>query len=372
MMWLGIVIHTSVNHMTGPMVVPWRDPDTSPLADFLGLVIHIFRMPVFLMLAGYFVAMLVERHGARAMLIHRFRRIALPFILFWPVLAILTALLVTLFNFRVQFGTWGLAPEVIPRLPNAPLLNTLHLWFLYQLFGFVLLTFVVLRATEFLPIDSRNRVSELVRLLGQRPWGFAVLALPLALIGAQYPIAVLVVTGSFTPPALEWIHHGLFYAFGYFLYYHRTLLLSTFTKRWIVLFWIGIVACAVASAMLYQNARQIADSSFLFRFVASWFYNAATWLWSFALIGFALRYLDRPNTVLRYLADSAYWVYLVHMLGTIGFGVLLLKMPVSAEVKMLINVLVTTIFCLLTYHYLVRNQVIGRLLNGKLKGKRGD
>ena len=30
MMWLGIVLHVAANHLTGPMLVPWRDAATMP------------------------------------------------------------------------------------------------------------------------------------------------------------------------------------------------------------------------------------------------------------------------------------------------------------------------------------------------------
>ncbi|MFP5392460.1 MAG: hypothetical protein ACLGI6_13100, partial [Gammaproteobacteria bacterium] len=52
MMWLGIVLHAAVNHITASAPIPWRDSQTSPLADLLMLFIHSFRMPVFFILAG--------------------------------------------------------------------------------------------------------------------------------------------------------------------------------------------------------------------------------------------------------------------------------------------------------------------------------
>lgn len=99
--------------------------------------------------------------------------------------------------------------------------------------------------------------------------------------------------------------------------------------------------------------------------LAAWTYNAAAWLWSFALIGLALRHLNRRSAVLRYLSDSSYWVYLVHMLGTIGFGALLYGAPLPAEVKMLLNIVATTVMGLATYQLFVRNTAVGQLLNGK-------
>jgi glucan biosynthesis protein C len=42
-------------------------------------------------------------------------------------------------------------------------------------------------------------------------------------------------------------------------------------------------------------------------------YALATWQWTFALIGIGLRYFSEPSQPLRYLADSSYWLYLIHL-----------------------------------------------------------
>jgi glucan biosynthesis protein C len=79
-------------------------------------------------------------------------------------------------------------------------------------------------------------------------------------------------------------------------------------------------------------------------------YNCASWLWSFAFIGLFLRYLQHPHRWLGYLADSSYWVYLLHMPLTIGFGALLYGAPLPALAKITLNVMATTAVCLASYH----------------------
>ena len=66
-MWLGIVLHVSVLYMSRPSPLPWHDDRSSPVADLLVAVIHAFRMPLFFILAGFFVAALVQRHGLAGM-----------------------------------------------------------------------------------------------------------------------------------------------------------------------------------------------------------------------------------------------------------------------------------------------------------------
>jgi glucan biosynthesis protein C len=131
MMWLGIVIHVSVMHMQGPSPINWHDPATTRLADLLVAFIHVFRMPVFFIVAGFFVAMLMQDRGAAEMLKHRFKRIALPFLLFWPPLLVASALAMMVHAHVAAHGTVGLDLALLPPPPpGRPKLNTMHLWFI--------------------------------------------------------------------------------------------------------------------------------------------------------------------------------------------------------------------------------------------------
>src|SRR4249920_861928 len=108
MMWLGIVLHVAAIHMVGESPLTWRDKATSPLADLLLAFIHSFRMPVFFIVAGFFAALLVQSRGAMGMLKHRFRRIAVPFMVFWPPLVVLTVVMVMLYVHLMHYGRFGI------------------------------------------------------------------------------------------------------------------------------------------------------------------------------------------------------------------------------------------------------------------------
>ncbi len=53
MMWLGIVLHVCVNHLSAPSMLPFKDREVTFVADSLLVFIHAFRMPVFFILAGF-------------------------------------------------------------------------------------------------------------------------------------------------------------------------------------------------------------------------------------------------------------------------------------------------------------------------------
>jgi glucan biosynthesis protein C len=352
MMWLGIVLHAAAAYAVADQTpIPWRDEQRSMVADLSMAFIHAFRMPVFFILAGYFAGMLGESRGAAGLLRHRAQRLALPYVVFWPILWVTSGLAAIAFLNRMAFGEWGLDPSAIPpSLPQAP--NTMHLWFLWLLFLFCVLTAFALR----LPRRWFALPTEVLARLGASPWGFAVLALPLVLAGLGYPRGLLVPSGFFLPPWPEWLHNGLFFAFGLMLYGRQDTLFPLFKRRCWAYALAGVPFFLATGSMIERQGPGTAIALA---------YNCATWLWSFAAIGLALRFLDLRHAALGYLADSAYWVYLVHFPLTILFGALLFDQPMPAVAKMVLNIGATTLVCLATYQLFVRHTRISVLLNGK-------
>jgi peptidoglycan/LPS O-acetylase OafA/YrhL len=370
MMWLGIVLHVAINHTTGPSPLPWHDSQLSPLADLILVFIHAFRMPVFFILAGYFVALLAARRGYKGMLVHRLRRLALPFAIFWPVLIVCTTVLMLVYLHLMTYGTAGIELSLITKKSKgASPFNTMHMWFIYYLIWFCVFTAVFSPAAARVPPSLRKAVDAAFRALASKGWGTLVLAIPLAIIGSSYRVGMLAPNGSFIPNVNELVHYGLFFVFGLYLHRHQDFLFPLYTaKCWgntIAGFVVFVLVLGAFKAFV-ANPNGIAHIETLIAFL----YNLTSWLWSLALIGLFLRYFPTQNRVLRYVSESSYWVFLVHMLGTIGFGAILFSQPFGALTKMALNILATTAACLLTYHLLVRYTLIGVLLNGQRQPKR--
>ena len=150
-MWLGIVLHAAVNYMVGPSPTPWHDSRSTLAADLLVVFVHAFRMPVFFILAGFFVAMLVAKKGVGGMLRQRVRRLVLPFVVYWPLLLLGMGALIALYVHRNVFGTPGLDFSIIPKIPGVATVGTMHLWFVYYLFLFCLTTACCVRLSRWVP-----------------------------------------------------------------------------------------------------------------------------------------------------------------------------------------------------------------------------
>lgn len=88
------------------------------------------------------------------------------------------------------------------------------------------------------------------------------------------------------------------------------------------------------------------------------------WLMTFGTIGLSRRLLSRESKMLRYISDSSYWLYLIHLPLVILAQWLVRDLPFPAFFKFTSIIVVSSAFLLLTYEYGVRYTLIGRLLNG--------
>ena len=371
MMWLGVVLHAAALHRIEPNGLQWRDPQTSHWAGLLGALIHAFRMPVFFIVAGFFVALLVARRGPAAMLRHRAMRIGVPLLLFWPPLF---ALLVLLTNLHAQppgaWPLWRFDLAAVPPTPSGARLQTVHLWFLELLMGLALIAALFYGLLDRIPARVRESTANRITHAMESGWSFLLLAAPLALVDRHHPYGIFEASGDWRPPAAEWLHYGLFFAYGLALYRARARMLPMLQQR-VGRHALGGALCFLGVLALYRWTRDAPDALAHPRVWMGLLYNACAWLWCFALIGGFLRFLPRRNPLLAYLAASAYWVYLVHlpMIGVVALA--LREWNVAFGWKLLANIGATSLICIVSYELLARRTFIATLLNGRPPSRAG-
>jgi len=91
MMLLGLVLHSAITYNITDWGSTWslKDPiATSLFTDYIVDIIHVFRMQIFFLVAGFFGAMLFYERKPLKMVKNRISRIVYPFIVFvfilWP------------------------------------------------------------------------------------------------------------------------------------------------------------------------------------------------------------------------------------------------------------------------------------------------
>jgi Predicted acyltransferases len=90
-----------------------------------------------------------------------------------------------------------------------------------------------------------------------------------------------------------------------------------------------------------------------------------TFFMVYGIIGVFIRFFNKGSRFWRYLSDSSYWVYLIHVFIVATVQVLLLNVQIPGFLKLLIALVTTVVIAMITYRYFVRYTIIGETLNGK-------
>ena len=100
--------------------------------------------------------------------------------------------------------------------------------------------------------------------------------------------------------------------------------------------------------------------------------RAFIFLWNFGIplsivfwLTVFIQLFNNPSNILRYISDSSYWIYIVHTIFLSFVPSLFYHIEMNVFLKFIINALIVTLLCFLSYHFLVRKTFIGKLLNGK-------
>jgi glucan biosynthesis protein C len=163
----GIVLHATTSFFGS---FPAQDISPSTTLGVACYVIHIFRMSVFFLLAGYFAHMILQRRGTLAFLRDRSMRILVPMIVGWLIFG--TSSIAVLRAFGSHFRDDGGLP-------------LLHFWFLYYLCIFYVLVLALRTVFDNL-IDCggqiRIAIDATLRGVTSTYLGPMVLAAPLFLV----------------------------------------------------------------------------------------------------------------------------------------------------------------------------------------------
>src|SRR6185312_11062300 len=108
----GILLHAIISYMPGLRETNWplSDASTNAGLGILYFVIHLVRMSLFYLIAGFFARLLRQRLGTRGLIKNRLRRIGLPLIAFY-FLTMPPAFIAFFWGMR-QLGITGIAKKV--------------------------------------------------------------------------------------------------------------------------------------------------------------------------------------------------------------------------------------------------------------------
>ena len=367
---LGIVFHSTMSFLDGHQQV-WLVVDKSPSTTLtiLFYVLHMFRMATFFFIAGFFAHLLFHRRGQRAFVRDRLRRIALPLVAGWPIVA-MALLGCAVWGAYVMTGK---IPDAPPPSPNPPPLAfpLTHLWFLYVLLWLYGITLLVRSIVDKLDRDGRGRarLDRVVSAIVRNPLGVFVLAAPTCAALLVLPVWIVwfgvpTPDQSLLPNIAAITAFGSAFGFGWFMH-RQTQLLDVLEARWPLHLSMAVIATVACLIHVGTTVSIVfADHSLTgLGYAAS--YAVALWSWSLGLTGLALRFLAGFSAVRRYIADASYWLYLIHLPIVLVLQILLSQLMWPWWVKFPLILAVGFPIMFVSYHYLVRRTFIGTVLNGR-------
>lgn len=350
-MLVGIPYHASLVFSNTPWFV--NSEHSRALFDVMGDFLHIWRMPLFFILAGFFAGLIVARKGDRVWLTDRVKRLGLP---------LLTGLLVinTLQIVLVEELAGDLSPAAFFNALAHPQTWVGQLWFLIDL-----LVFAVLYVMARLWAPARRGLDGVGRLIApatSSTGGRVALIVVVAtvLCGASY---LWEVTGeNLKLPLQNLFLLGVCFVFGSALAHSRATLAAVTPQRWSR---IGLVAVAALLAAITTLGIQRSLGGTSGAVLEVWTSSVATLLIGATLLGVASRWGNRSSPLVRWLVDASLIIYLLHHPLVIAYGALLGGAhPVVGFVLLVVVVFVT---CAAVYEVIARFAPTRLLFNGSAR-----
>ncbi len=400
-MFLGLVLHAGVVFAHWTIDDARQHVESSMTLHYVLELIHVFRMELFFLVAGFFSLMLCRSKGTRAYVKNRVQRIVVPFILCvafllpWIAADFYLGQIHAREDFLSQYLSFFSDPSYIFTEPG-PTGNWLwHFWFLHLLIyfitGFILVKYIWSRLKIF------HRLSEwLITILKGR---YALFVLVLI----TYPILL------FSPPWTDvpgigtsldiLFYYGHFFFLGV-LFFKDTKILDAFerqTKYHLIPCLAGLVILiplidrillSAQPEILLQNysffASQAANADLIgtipllqnpfnlssLKAPLEWHLMCllrayTTWCGIVFFIVLFKKYFNQQSALGRYAADASYFIYLIHFPIQLSMSYSLRDHISSPILAFWICLIVSTLICLLLYHFTCRSTWLGRLLSGK-------
>ena len=369
---LGVVFHASLSFV--PVFIGWavQDISTSWYSAAFATISHSFRMELFFLLAGFFGHMTLHRKGLKELLTARSIRIVIPFIVGWFFLQPLVASGWTMgaMSMRGDYEFWAslaLGFQNLKNLPKGLLVGT-HLWFLYYLIIITGLTVIgrALISSWQTGADAMRRIfDKRIAWLADSPWALPAAVIPISLVLDQMSSWGVDATDESLVPNLTLVLlYGGFFSLGWLLN-RQPQTITHFAK---ITWWrcTAALLAIVVTVMLFSIQLDPGHPQYRpAHLVFNVSYALMMWTLVWLTIGIFRLLCHQPNKVIRYFADSSYWMYLIHLPLVIWLQVAVAELPLHWSLKLGFVSSATISIGLLTYDLFVRSTFIGHTLSGR-------
>ena len=297
-------------------------------------MLNIWRIPLLFFVSGMGVCFAIRKRNWKQLLLDRTKRILLPF---------LTGII---FIVPIHILIW----QKYYKQDMVYILNPSHLWFLANIFIYVILLsplFFFIRKNE------NGKIIKWLKNLFGNPFGYILI------IGAFVLEALIVKPETYETYAVT-LHGFLLglmaFFFGFFFIICGKTFWQTILKwRWLFL------SIAVILFLVRLFEFQLKSPNYLMAIESN--------IWIFAIFGIAYKYLNRPGKTLSYLSQSAYPIYIIHMIFLYISSYLIFPLSIPTVLKFVLMLMFTGIGCFTFYDLIIKRVNLIRPLFGLKKRK---
>ncbi len=317
---LLLIYHIGIGFQPWGVFIGFIQNDTSLGGLWVPMsMLNVWRIPLLFFVSGMGVSFAMRKRSIKALILERSRRILVPFL--FGIIAIVPIHLIIWQSYYNQDITYSLSQS--------------HLWFLGNIFLYVILLAPLM---IYLQKNDDIKMIRALRYLYANPLG-------LLLITGAFVLEVIVIRPE-TYEAYSLTLHGyliglLSFFFGFTFVFTGIRFWNTVSK-WKLLYF-GFALSMFICRLVFFDLE------------APGFYKAIeSNMWIFAAFGFAHSYLNKHSVILSYLSKAAYQVYILHMIFIYLASYLIMPLDLSAELKLVLVILITFTGCFASYELIIR------------------
>jgi len=330
------------DHMGWHVKNPERSTELMVLVGFLAQ----WMMPLFFVLSAMSSVFVLRRRSAARYLSDRVLRLLVPFVLgTFVVLIPLQVWIERVTNGDFDGGFWAFYPHYFDGWyafgGNFAWMG-LHLWYLQFLFLFSLITVPLFRA-----ILNASSFTKKLASICQKPGGILLLSLPVIAVELWV---------NLDPGGIGMRDFGGWSLATYLVFFIIGFVLATHDGYRIACERHRIPALVVGILLMVPELHWAwAEGAFFSDYALRHITHALNaWLWLVAILGFASRYLTKPNAFLSYANEGVLPFYVLHQTVIVFLGFLMLDWAAAIFIKFSVLILLSFFVISASYHFFIR------------------